>query len=107
VTAHPAGEGVMVGQQRWVVAAPGEAGGLCLRAEVEQAHRDPVQFHSRRRRKHLAGCHGIAAEQQMPALGLELHGALHGSLRRLLAPGDGREWWDAADVVKLHALDLR
>ena len=107
MAAHPLGEGLVVGQQRRVVAAASEPRGLHVGAHVKQAHRDPVEPNGRRRREHLARRDRITGQQQVPAFGLELQRPLDDGLGGPLAPGDIRKRGHADDVVELYAFNFR
>ena len=107
MAAHPLGEGLVVGQQRRVVAAASEPRGLRVGAHVKQAHRAPVEPNGRRHREHLARRDRITGQQQVPAFGLELQRPLDDGLGGPLAPGDIRKRGHADDVVELYAFNFR
>jgi hypothetical protein len=60
VPAHPVGERDVVRQQRGIVTARGQPGGLHVWPGVEQARGDPVELGGRRRGEHLAHRHRVA-----------------------------------------------
>lgn len=86
VLAHPVGKGEVMRKQFWVVAPGKQACALGVGRGVEQADGDAGELVSRGRGVELAGRHGVAAEQEVPARPLRLQRALHGELNRLLAP---------------------
>jgi hypothetical protein len=63
VPTHPASEGLMVMQQRGVIAASRQALGLRLRGEIQQADRQSVKLYSRRRSYDFTLRDGIAGQQ--------------------------------------------
>jgi hypothetical protein len=107
LSAHPLRKRLMMRQQRGVISALRKTPGLCIRANVEQAHRDGLQPRRRGRSDHLGGRDRITGEQQVSPASLQFDSSAHSHLYRLLAPYPHHRFRRRDQIQQLDALNRR
>lgn len=104
---HPLGEGMVVDEQRGIVAAVAETLRLGRAVGVEKAERGTGEPVRARCSQHLNRCNWITTKQEMTTLTLKLNRTLDGQLRRALPPYDVLGRWIGRKIPQLRTLNLR